>query len=354
MSNPLSQRLPRLGACLPVLPLATLPTPVSEHRLATGRSRRAIWVKHDELSGPLYGGNKVRKLEYLLRRARDRGATRIATYGAAGSNHALATALYATRAGFDCTCLLSHQPVQRGIAQKLLAHLQNGTEIVRFGGTRPRRVAIQRGCLQGRNVDVLPMGGSNWVGTLGFVNAALELAAQCAAGDAEVPAQVYVATGTLGTAAGLALGFALANLDVDVLAVRVTDPRIANPGALRRLLDKTATLMRRRDAAVPPDLAARARIVLRDDFYGPGYGLGDSVTESAIAFAADNLGLALDATYAGKAMAALRHDLANGIATRPLFWNTCNAVPLAVPRDTLQDRDQLPEEFERYFVDAAR
>lgn len=348
-SNDLSRRLPRLGARLPFLPLAELPTPVSEHALREGRFRGPVLVKHDELSGPLYGGNKVRKLEYLLRRARERRATRIATYGAAGSNHALATALYARRAGFDCTCLLSHQPVRPGIDRKLLAHLDNGTEILGFGGPRARRVAIQRQHLQGRNVEVLPMGGSSWVGTLGFVNAALELAAQCDEGAADVPAQVYVATGTLGTAVGLALGLALANLDAEVVAIRVTDPRVANIRVLRRLLAKTATLMRRYDASVPADLAARARIVLRDDFYGDGYGRSNPATDDAIAFAAASFGITLDSTYSGKAMAALRHDLSSGAATRPLFWNTCNAVPLAVASGEAPDFGRLPGEFARYF-----
>jgi 1-aminocyclopropane-1-carboxylate deaminase/D-cysteine desulfhydrase-like pyridoxal-dependent ACC family enzyme len=350
MSNPLADRLPRLAAGVPRLPLATLPTPVSEHGVRAGGKRRIVLVKHDELSGPLYGGNKVRKLEYLLGHARERGVGRVATYGAAGSNHALATALYARRTGFECTCLLSQQPASAGIDRKLYRHLVNGTELIRFGGARAERVALQRRHLQGRGLALLPMGGSNWRGTLGFVNAALELAAQCAAGM-EPPAEVFVATGTLGTAAGLALGFAVAGLDVDVHAIRVTDPRIANTAALARLLAKTTALMRRHDPAVPSDLASRARIVLRHDFFGEGYGRGNASTDAAIAFAEDELGIRLDTTYAGKAMAALEHDLAAGGLRRPMFWNTCNAVPLpAVPAGF--QAGELPDAFARYFPPA--
>ena len=349
MPNHLSVRLPRLGAQFEALPLATLPTPVTRHEIRIGGARHAVLVKHDEASGPLYGGNKVRKLEYLLRRARDRDALRVATFGAAGSNHALATALYALGAGFGCTCLLSHQPVQPGIGRKLLAHQLAGTEVVRFGGSRSARVAIQRRHLQGRRIALLPMGGSNWIGTLGFVNAGLELAAQVAGGLVESPSTVYVATGTLGTTAGIALGLALAGHNAEVRGIRVTDARLANPAALRRLLMKTADLMRRTDPAVPAGLAERAQVLLRDDFYGAGYGLSNARTEAAMAFAAAELGLLLDSTYSGKALAALLHDLVEGTAGRPLFWNTANAVALAVPQDTEPDYARLPAEFARYF-----
>jgi 1-aminocyclopropane-1-carboxylate deaminase/D-cysteine desulfhydrase-like pyridoxal-dependent ACC family enzyme len=349
VSNELSVRLPRLAARFPIVPLATLPTPVTAHELSIDTALHPLSVKHDEQCGPVYGGNKVRKLEYLLRWALERGVTRVATYGAAGSNHALATALYARRAGLQCTCLLSQQPAGAGVGRKLLAHQLNGTEILRFGGPRSVRVALQRRCLQGRDLALIPMGGSNWRGALGFVNAALELAGQYKSGALPVPREVYVATGTLGTAAGLALGFALAGLDIEIRAIRVTDARFANADALRRLLQKTAALMRRYDDTVPAGLADRCRIELRGEFLGKGYGQSDAVTERAIALAADQLGITLEPTYSGKAMAALCHDLGRGTAVRPLFWNTANAVPLAIPAATRPDFTRLPADFARHF-----
>jgi D-cysteine desulfhydrase len=179
--------------------------------------------------------------------------------------------------------------------------------------------------------------------------AGVELAAQCQNGALAVPTEVYVATGTLGTAAGLALGFALAGLEVEVRAIRVTDPRFANAEALRRLIQKTAELMRRYDDAVPAGLAERCRVELRGEFFGQGYGVSDGATERAIALAADELGIALEPTYSGKAMAALCHDLRTGSAVRPLFWNTANAVPLDVPAATQPDFTRLPPDFARYF-----
>jgi len=349
MSNHLDTALPGLADHVPHLRLANLPTPVSAHAVTRGARRLSISVKHDERSGPLYGGNKVRKLEYLLARAREKSAPRVATYGAAGSNHALATALYAKQTGFECTCLLSHQPPSGSIGPKLLAHQAAGTEVVRFGGTRTRRVALQREHLQGRGLSLIPMGGTNWIGSLGFVNAGLELAAQIQDGEIGVPERLYVALGTMGTAAGLALGLALAGLSIDVHAVRVTDPRFGNEPGMRRLLRKTAALMRRYDPLAPADLAERTRIVFRDDFYGEGYGRSNAATDAAIAFAGDALGIQLDATYSGKAMAALLADVDAGATRAPMFWNTYNDVPLDVPSGLLPDFAVLPDEFERYF-----
>ncbi len=349
MSHHLETALPGLADRVPHLQLADLPTPVSTHGVTRNAHSLSISVKHDERSGSLYGGNKVRKLEYLLARAKEKDAPRVATYGAAGSNHALATALYARQAGFECTCLLSHQPPAPSIGQKLLAHQAAGTEIVRFGGTRPRRVAIQREYLRGRGLSLIPMGGTSWVGSLGFVNAGLELAAQIEDGAVGAPERLYVALGTMGTAAGLALGLALAGQSIDVHAVRVTDPRFGNEPGLRHLLRKTAMLMRRYDSRVPADLAARARVVFRDDFYGEGYGRRNAATDAAIAFAGDALGIRLDSTYSGKAMAALLADVDAGSTTAPMFWNTYNAVPLDIPAGMKPDFTVLPDEFERYF-----
>ncbi|HNP36375.1 MAG TPA: pyridoxal-phosphate dependent enzyme [Woeseiaceae bacterium] len=349
MSKPLVRRYPVLGARIPALPLANLPTPVSRHPVRWCGTPVQISVKHDEKSGPLYGGNKVRKLEYLLQRACDRSAERIATYGAAGSNHALATSLYARRAGFACTCLLSHQAATARIADTLLQHQQLGTEIVPFGGARKQRVQQQRAALQGRDVFLIPLGGSSWVGNLAFVNAALELASQIERGEIPCPKRLYVALGTMGTAVGLALGLALTPLAIEVHAIRVTDEHVANASALKRLLSKTAALMHHFDAAIPAKLAAQAKIVLRHDFIGDGYARSNTSTERAISFARDALGIELESTYTGKALAALLHDIAVEKVRAPLFWNTYNAVRLDLPPSIKPDFARLPAEFRRYF-----
>ncbi len=308
-----------------------------------------VVIKHDDRTSPIYGGNKVRKLEYLLQRAKDRGAKRIATFGTVGSNHALATAIFAREFGLECTCLLAHQKPTANIPAVLDAHLAIGTELVATGGG-VNRLQLYRRYLQNRRTWVIPLGGSCWLGAVGFVNAGMELAAQIKAGDLEIPDRVYIANGTMGSAAGLALGLALADLPTELHAVRVTEPRYANREGMTRLINKTATLLRRYDPAIPADLTARCRIVWRDEFFSGGYAQADEVTQRAVDVAKDGLGLTLETTYTGKAMAALLHDLENESAGQcNVFWNTFNSRPLPLPKTETRSRAALPESFKRYF-----
>ncbi len=351
MTDYLASEYPVLARRLKKTPLADLPTPVDEQRIVVASVSQSVAVKYDNLTGVLYGGNKLRKLEYLLQRAAAKQALRVATFGTVGSNHALATALYANQLGFECTCFLSHQTRTPGAARALNMHLQNHTEIVRFGGSYRARIATLRQYLLNRRAWVIPLGGSSWLGSVGYVNAGLEVAAQIAAGEVQRPDRLYVAMGTMGTVAGLALGLALAGLETDIQAIRVTHPMYANRDGLHRLLKKTASLLHRIDPSIPADLAGRARVTFRDDFFGDGYAQSNSDTEHAIGFAADEMGLSLDATYTGKAMAALLHDLADPkFASRPvLFWNTYNSRPLPVDSARPGTTRDLPDEFLRYF-----
>lgn len=351
MSDRLAEALPRLAAALPKLTLADLPTPVTTSAVRTAAGTRRFLVKHDDLTGDLYGGNKVRKLEYLLRRARDRGAVRVATFGTVASNHALATALYARSLGLETTCFLYHQTRTPACARALGVHLCNGTTLVPFGGDRAVRVATLRNHLRGQRCWVIPPGGSSWIGTIGFVEAGLELAGQIAAGIIPVPHSLYVANGTMGTAAGLALGLALAGLATDIQAIRVTEKFVANRIAMNRLVGKTAELMRYYDPNIPADLARRVRYRFRDEFVAGGYARSNDATDRAVARARDELGLELEPTYTGKAMAAMLHDLGRrGLDDRiALFWNTYNSRPLPGPAGQSADMGDLPPEFRRYF-----
>lgn len=350
----LSEKLPKLGSGLPRLHLASLPTPVTERVVDVPNGSRRILVKHDNLSAETYGGNKVRKLEYLLPAARRHGRKLIATFGAAGSHHALATALYARRAGFGCCCFLSHQAATPDVAAALNLHIRNGTQIVRYGGSYRNRLNTLRKHLWGRDAWVVPMGGSSWLGTIGFVAAGLELANQVDAGEVPCPTRIYVGTGTMGTAAGIALGLALAGKSVEVHAVRVSETWLTNERALSKLCAKTATMMRQIDDRTPADLSSRTNIVLRHEFFGPGYARGTEQTAEAISFAAEKLDLQLETTYTGKAMAALCADLYElPEEASVLYWQTYHARPLEVPADAPLDESALPDEFLRYFPQAA-
>lgn len=331
---------------------AALPTPVRRHPLAVYGRRFDIFVKHDELTNDAYGGNKLRKLEYLLHRARRRDRRLIGTFGTVASNHALATAICCGRLGLPCACFLSHQRVTEAAARALNMHAKLGTTLVPFGGGHAARVKVLRRHLRGRAAGVIPAGGSSWLGTVGYVEAGVELAGQVAAGVVPRPHRVYVATGTMGTAAGLALGFALSGLPTEIHAIRVSHMWLCNEDALRRLLGKTALMLRRLVPELPADFERGTHIRLRHEFFAGGYAAVDHATGDAMRVAGEQLGLTLEGTYTGKAMAALLADLgAEGGGGCILFWNTCNDRPLPVPSHTPLDRASLPEEFLRYFAE---
>ena len=346
----LGNAYPELARKLRKMPIASLPTPISHHKFDFGAETRFLAVKHDDQTSSIYGGNKVRKLEYILQRAKDRGAKRVATFGTVGSNHALATAIHARECGLECTCFLAHQIRTPNIQKTLNMHLDIGTEIVKWGGG-VNRLELYRHYLQNRKTWVIPLGGTCWLGAVGFVNAGLELASQIDAGELKTPDRIYIANGTMGSVAGLALGLALAKLPTAIHAVRVADNRFVKREVLDRLMIKTATLLNRFDPSMPSNLAVRTNIVWRDDFYAGGYAAVDDATINAIDFARDKLGITLETTYTGKAMAALLHDLESGTAgASNLFWNTYNSQPLPTISNDNTSRRDLPEQFKRYYV----
>ena len=350
MSDFLSDAFPRLGRRLPKLALADLPTPVEIREMTLPAGRRTIAIKHDDVSHALYGGNKVRKLEYLLRRAVERGARRVATFGAAGSNHALATAILANDVGLECTCFLTHQKRTPKVPMTLNMHRRIGTEIVRYGGSIDQ-LALFRKYVQHRQAWVVPLGGSSWLGAVGFVNAGLELAQQIADGHIPCPDRIYIATGTTGSTAGLLLGLAAARLSTQVHAVCVVEPQFGSQEKLDRLLRKTTLLLNRCDPAFDADLADRVNFVWRDEFLAGGYAEFDKRTTDAVTAAKSELGLNLETTYTGKAMAAMLHDMqsADYSGEACLFWNTHNSRVLPVDSERPATLDTIPEEFLRYY-----
>lgn len=347
----LKERFPSLAGKLPKLPLASLPTPASQVSVSFPGGERTFSIKYDNLTSTTYGGNKVRKLEYIFARAVGKGCKRVATFGAAGSNHALATSLYARDAGLQCTCFLSHQAKAPQVAATLNRHIENETEIVRFGGAYASRLQTLRKSLWNRRAWVIPMGGSSWLGNIGFVAAGLELAGQIRNSEIPLPDRIYVGAGTMGTAIGIALGLASADLHPEIHAIRVSHTSICNESAIDRLLQKTVSMMRRLDPAVPAALASRTSIHMRHEFFGPGYAQSTPATDAAIRFARDQLDLELEPTYTGKTMAALLADFAEyeSAGRNVLYWHTYNSARYELSSDRPLDAAALPEEFLRYF-----
>ena len=344
-SRPIAKHFPALAAALDLQVLGNLPTPLRTVKFGDSD----VLVKCDDQSSELYGGNKVRKLEYLLSAAKKAGAPRVATFGTVGSHHALATTLYANSIGLPCTCFLSHQHKCPGIRENLLALVAADTDIVRYGGHMPKRLATVRFNAWDRGSYVIPAGGSSWLGTVGFVNAGLELAQQLEKNQLDAPDRIYIATGTMGSAVGLALGLTLAGVESRVEAVRVSMTAIANEQAFQQLAEKTVTRMRQLDPSVPEDAASGIRVRFRHSFFAGGYAHSDERIEEAINIAASSFGIELESTYTGKAFAAMLRDIEDGTDDTMLFWNTYNSTVLPEANPDERALEKLPAEFRRYL-----
>ena len=319
---PLFLRFPGLELRTPRIALARLPTPVERLPLECDG-----WIKRDDLTGGPYGGNKVRKLEFLLAEARAAGATRLITVGAVGSHHALATTIYGRRAGFEVSVVLLPQPMTPHVASVLEGMRRHGAEVrvVRSAAAVPAGVAAARFAHRRERMHAIAAGGSSPVGTLGYVNAALELAGQVAAGAAPRPAEVHVAGGTLGTAVGLAYGFALLGWETDVVAQRITSRAITNRRRARALIDGVRRLLEPVGAGPLPSRAAvLRRFRIEHGHIGRGYGFSTDAAAEAIGWFAERSQPGLDATYTAKAAAGFLAAAARADGPA-LYWHTLSA-----------------------------
>lgn len=333
-------------ADLPRFPVLGAPTPVEPLRLA-GPGGDRLWVKRDDRSASLYGGNKPRKLEFLIGHALARGARRLVTTGGLGSNHGLATTILGREAGLATTLVLVRQPLTAEVRRTLLLDAAWGAELV-YGGNVPgaavRALAVlARSAAAGERPQLVATGGSTWRGNVGFVSAALELAEQVRAGACPAPREVFVAVGTGGTVAGLAAGFALARLPVRVVGVLVTDILPPSRAALVRAARRVLGRLRRHDPSLPEVEVSAADVELVTGQCGPGYGAATPAAREA-QDAAAACGLALETTYTAKCLAEVRARLARGtLAAGPvLFWNTFNSVDVAARAPHPLDPALLP------------
>ncbi len=326
---------PKLAANLPQLLLGNWPTPLQPlPRLAAeaGLPFR-VFVKRDDLSSPVYGGNKVRKLELILGRAaagregrfaaagRGRRPPLVVTAGGLGSNHVVATAALAARAGFETRGLLYCQPVTAHVRRNLLAGAALGADL-RFVRDYPGLVtgyvaALAKGVSKRARPPLLIMpGGSSPLSSVGYANAVLEMVGQLRAMGERDPAAIFVPAGTGGTAAGLLAGVTLAGLETTVVAVRVVAPGLLGEAKIRGLAQRTLGLLSHLD----PDIAWRitenairdlrapgagGRLEMEGGFLGEAYGFATDEARAAVGLAAHAVGLDLETTYTGKALAAL-------------------------------------------------
>lgn len=347
---------PRLEQRLPHVPLGTFPTPVHKLlNLSKILGLDNLYIKRDDLSGTVYGGNKVRKLEFLLGEALQAKAKEVMTVGFAGSNHALATAIYAQKVGLRSTSLLMPQLNAGYVRRNLLASYAYHARLCYYKSLGHLCLGVigqqVRGIIKNRTLTrFIPAGGSSPVGLVGYVNAAFELRAQIVAGEVPEPDLIYVPLGSMGTASGLILGLKAAGLKTRVIPVRVIEERMACPKRMVRLIRQTAKLLSKADPSFPQVTIPEADLSIRNDCLGEGYACFTEKAVKACHLVKAEEGILLNGTYSAKAFSALLDDAAQGSlkGKTVLYWNTYNSRGLsAVSADV--DHRQLPRPFHRYF-----
>jgi len=325
----LARRFPKLSL-VPHVPLART-TPVQ--RLAIPGVASEAWVKRDDLTSARYGGNKVRKLEFLLGDARKKERDLLVASGAFGSHHVLATTLFGRQWGFDVHAVLVPQPWNDHVEENLRVGLGAGMTphpVRSWAAVPPTQAALAATLrLEGRRPYRVAYGGSSAIGALGYVEAGLELAAQVEAGALPEPDTIFVALGSGGTAAGLAIGLAAIGVTAKVVAVRVTPSLVCNRATVAALVASTMKKIRDVEPAFPAvGRAALAQIEIDGSQFGEGYGTVDDAATEATALAA-GFDLALDPTYTARAFASFLAHLRGEHAKKTLFWHTLSSVDLA-------------------------
>jgi D-cysteine desulfhydrase len=335
---PLFDTFPALARSLPRIALGQFPSAIDPVKTLLEDGR--LWIKRDDdftrsPSWPstfelarTYGGGKVRKLELYFAEARALGKRRIVTFGGVGSNQALAAALLGKALGFSVRLYLAPQPRSSLTTKNLAADAASHAEMRLFESVAQAEAEAAREAKQSGDTYAIPPGGTTPLGTLGFVNAGLELGADVRAGRMPAPKRIYVALGLGGTAAGLGIGCALTGLRTEIVGVRASNPATVSASTMRAIHEATIAFARARDPAFPAVKVEDANVRIDGRFVGAGYGSPSTAGNEAVARAKAAEGWELDPVYTGKALAALLADAREGSLGPMLFWNTASSRPV--------------------------
>jgi L-cysteate sulfo-lyase len=301
-------------AKFPKIRLGHLPTPLEPmDRLSELLGGPRLWVKRDDCTGLSSGGNKTRKLEYLMADAQAQGADTIITQGATQSNHARQTAAAAAKLGMACHILLedrtgSNDPSYTLNGNVLLDRLHGASVSKRGGGAdmNAEMESLAETLLaDGKTPYIIPGGGSNPIGALGYVNCARELAEQAAAIGLSIDAFVH-ATGSSGTQAGLVAGLAAIQSDIHLLGIGVRAPQEKQEQMVYDLAQRTADYL---GTGLQID---RAAVRANCNYVGPGYGMPTDGMIEAVRLLAQTEGLLFDPVYSGKGLDGLTDLIRKG------------------------------------------
>lgn len=312
---------------LPRLRMAHLPTAVeSLPRLSEALGGPALLVKRDDQTGLAFGGNKTRKLEFLVAEAQQQGARTLITAGAVQSNHCRQTAAAAARCGFECRLVLAGEQPERASGNLLLDHLL-GAEIT-WAETENREVVLrstfQEAMDAGRKPYLIPYGGSNPTGAAAYAFAIQEMLEQ-----GFRPDTIVFASSSGGTQAGMLAGARIFGFEGRVLGISVDEKAEVLRARVATLAIQTAEILGENIAFSAED------VWVKDDFLGGGYGIMGEPEEEAINLFARSEGLLLDPVYTGRAAAGLISLIREGYfqpRQSVLFWHTGGTPALFAER----------------------
>ena len=307
---------------LPRVALADLPTPIEElPRLSRELGGPRLLVKRDDQTGLATGGNKTRKLEFLIADALAQGADMVITAGAAQSNHCRQTAAAAARVGLACVLVLGGEPPAAPSGNLLLDHLLGAQ--IHWAGPHRRGECLEEIADQaraaGRRPYLIPYGGSNAVGAAGYVLAMQELSQQLQGRQVD---SIVFASSSGGTQTGLAVGARAVGFGGQIVGIRIDKGEPSDdpyPHQLAHLANATAALVGLGAEFTPADF------IVNQDYLGGGYGVVGELEREAIYLAGRLEGLVLDPVYTGRAMGGLMDMIRRGVIgpdETVLFWHT--------------------------------
>ena len=322
---------------IPRIEITHTPTPVEFAPRLSEELGCNLFIKRDDCTGLAGGGNKTRKLEYLLADARQQEADTLVTIGGLQSNHARQTAAAAAKIGFACELVLEDvtgtpKADYYDNGNVLLDSLLGASIHSLVSGEDCNAYAeslIEKLKAEGRKPYLIPEGGSNVIGSLGYVRCANEILQQIGSQHLAID-QIVLASGSAGTQAGLLAGLIVANIDIPVLGIAVSRSTKDQQQLVEALLRQTLTRL-----GLDPD-QAQGRVIANGSYFGEGYGMTTAAMITAVKRCAQLEGLLLDPVYTGKAMAGLMDLCAQGVVaagSNQLFLHTGGSAGLFAYRE---------------------
>ncbi|TFG07819.1 MAG: pyridoxal-phosphate dependent enzyme [Promethearchaeota archaeon] len=362
----LFEKYPNLKGKVPWISiLNNVPTPVErliDLEKELGLDGAEIYIKRDDKDHDVYGGNKLRKFEFIFGEAIKKKKKGIITLGGIGTNHGIACAIVTKQLGLKCTLFLSHQPLTWHVQRSLLLYDHFGAELHLSKSFEASILKSLIYRLFHPKYYLMGIGGTplfgigTSLGTVGFINAMIELKDQI---DQEIlpePDAIFVAGGSTGTGAGLLAGCKLLGLKTEVKIVNVSRNIVVNDTAAIRNANKAIALLRKQDNSIPNVKIVENDFEIIEGYLGSNYGFktkkGQAAVDLVMETEGKKRGFKLETTYTGKAMAAMLDYLRDpkNKSKKVLFWNTYNSNDLdKYLKETGFDYKKLPKKFHQFY-----